>query len=136
MNKYFLGLVLMLLTGICQSQTASYPTVIQLTLASTTYSCPIGTAAQNKTYVLCQNQPGVITVDFGDGKGYVPLTGAPGPQGPQGVQGVPGPTGAIGPTGIAGPSGSQGPPGVIQSTITCTAASFTETGGIVISGCH
>jgi hypothetical protein len=110
----------------------SYPTVLQVTPASASEPCSVGVAAKNGTYAICP-QNGAITVDFGDGKGYVAPVGstvtvtigtvttlAPGsaatvtnsgtPQAPILNFGIP--SGAIGQTGATGKTGPQGVPGV------------------------
>jgi hypothetical protein len=103
-----------------------YPTIWELNPASTSFPC-VSVAATDKTFALC-GQNNAITVDFGDGKGYVNL-GTPGPQGPAGI---PGP---IGVTGLTGPTGPQGPAGICPAgatTLTGTSLVITSTGGIVI----
>lgn len=79
-----------------------YPTILEVTPATSTFPC-VSVAATDKTYAICP-QNNAITVDFGDGKGYVSLAGTQGPAGP------------AGPTG---PQGPQGPPGNLPATFTC-----------------
>lgn len=130
--------VLAILAGIAQAQ--SYPSVIQLSPASATYPCPVGLAAKNGTSIICPTQPGAITVDFGDSKGYVPL-GQTGPKGDPGTAA----TVAVGATTVGStasvtnsgtpsaavfnfvvPQGPAGPPG--QSWTSCTNVTLTPSG--------
>ena len=114
---------------------------IELTPATTPFPC-LSVASADKTYALCP-QNNQITVDFGDGKGYVSLQGATGPQGPpgpigpKGATGATGATGAIGPQGIQGPvgaTGPQGPPGTLPASFTCTTVTFGASGA-TFTGC-
>ena len=95
--------------------------VISLTPETPAHLC----VALGGTYSMCGKVVGgvpQVTVDYGDGRGFVPLAGAAGPQGAQGPQGQPGPTGAQGVAGAQGPagqtgaSGPQGPTGAIGAT--------------------
>lgn len=134
----FLGLTLT-----AGAQSTGYPSSITLIPATTALPCPAGVAAAAGGYTVCaQNK--AITVDFGDGKGYVSAAQGPvgpagpqgpiGPAGPVGATGAAGAKGAAGPTGATGPAGPQGAPGTVQATITCSSLSTTAT-GVVLSGC-
>ena len=131
----------------------STTSLIELTPATTTFPC-LSVASADKTYALCpQNKQ--ITVDFGDGNGYVSMqgpqgptgpagpigpTGATGPKGATGATGATGPAGPAGPTGAVGaqgpvgPAGPQGPPGTMPATFTCATVTFGASGA-TFAGC-
>lgn len=81
-------------------------TYYALTPATGANPCPPGQAVKVGRYFMC-GQNNTITVDFGDGNGYVNL---------QGKQGPPGLAGAVGQAGPQGAAGSQGPPGLQGTT--------------------
>lgn len=85
-------------------------TAIQFIPATTVNQCPPGQAITLGRYFLC-GQNKALTVDFGDGNGYVNLQGKQGPQGNPGSQGAQGPAGATGATGASGPQGNTGAAG-------------------------
>lgn len=101
-------------------------TVIEFTPATTTNPCPL-VAQKDGTYAVC-SQNKVLTLDAGDGLGYVSLKGA---TGPQGIQGIPGPVGP------AGPAGTSTMPSSCDFTITSTTASASGIvgGTLKLSNC-
>lgn len=127
------------------AQSASYPTMITLTPASSTQPCLAGAAAASKGYTIC-GQNNSITVDFGDGKGYVSGTGAAGPPGKDGVNGTSATvtvgTTTTGPVASVKNSGTTSaavfdfvlPVTSIQPTITCATMTVGTT-GVVLGGC-
>lgn len=89
-----------------KSPTSTY----QITPATSAFPCPPGLAVSTGRYIVCgQNKS--VTVDFGDGNGYVSMQGKQGAQGPAGLSGPAGAAGSPGATGKQGVQGSQGPQG-------------------------
>lgn len=80
--------------------------ILDLVPAAPNFPC---VAAPAGYYAIC-GQSNAITVDFGDGKGFVSLKGDKGDPGAQGPQGSPGQS-VIGPTGPQGLIGATGPAG-------------------------
>lgn len=111
----------------------STTTTIEFVPASTQWPCIAGLAEKDKTYAFC-GMPGIgMTVDLGDGNGYVSLKGDKGDTGAQGIPGFTGLQGPAGPPGATGAQGPQGTPGAAGSmqwpiTITCQTATAAKGG--------
>lgn len=78
-----------------------------ITLAPATAAAPCDPGATPIANNICI-QKGQVTVDFGDGKGYVSLKGDKGDKGDPGAQGVPGQNGSNGTNGANGKDGTNG----------------------------
>lgn len=136
----------------------SYPSVVQLAPATAAQPCSVGVAAKNGTIAICPQSgpPNSITIDFGDGKGYInPFVAAGAATVSVGktttlAAGVPAtvansgtpqaavfdfgiPQGAKGDPGGIGPAG---PPGVMSASFTCSGPNtISATGAWTLNGC-
>lgn len=97
-------------------------TIRSLTPANSQWQCPANLATPI-SWIECP-QNGVITVDYGDGRGFVPAVGPAGKDGKDGTNGT---------NGTNGIQGIQGPPGniALPATLTLTCA---RGHGTVITG--
>jgi hypothetical protein len=150
-GKMWLIVAISVLAGMAHAQ---YTTVITLTPASTAMPCPASKATPTG-WILCP-QNGSVTIDFGDGKGYVPdgagqaatvtvgtvITGTPASVKNVGTPSAailnfvlpPGAAGANGVNGATGATGATGPPGTMPTTFSCTSMTVTAT-GVTLGGC-